>query len=307
MASSARRICFGITELDQGGAERALVQIVTRLDRDRWLPHVICLGGRGPLAEPLEQAGIGVTALNAKSSRNPLYLAALIKRFREALKSHESELLQTFLFHANIIGRFAAKTSGVKRVLSGIRVAERRSAWPLRLDRWTQSKVDKHVCVSQSVADFSIQRAGLDPSKIVVIPNGVDAEQFSNAAPFDLTQFGVGANSRVLLAVGRIDDQKDPLRLLTAFNQIASRFQDVELLYVGHGSMETQLRQQIQESDFSSRVHLAGWQPDIAGIMQASSALVLASLWEGMPNVVLEAAVVGFQWWLRTQKGSEKS
>ena len=179
MPSTPRRICFGITELDQGGAERALVQIVTRLDRAKWLPHVICLAQRGPLAATLEFEGIGVTCLNAKPSNNPLRLRSLVRQFRSALESHETELLQTFLFHANFVGRLAARGAGVKHVLSGIRVAEKRSRWPLRLDRWTQSRVDRHVCVSQAVADFSVRHAGLDPSKVVVIPNGVDADQFA--------------------------------------------------------------------------------------------------------------------------------
>jgi glycosyltransferase involved in cell wall biosynthesis len=293
MLSTPRRICFGITELDQGGAERALVQIVTRLDRARWSPHVICLAEPGPLVEPLEAAGIEVTCLDATPSKNPFRVWSLVKQFREILKSLQPELLQTFLFHANIVGRFAARTTSVKHVLSGIRVAEKRSKLPLRLDRWTQSRVDRHVCVSQAVADFSMQQGGLDRAKIVVIPNGVDVEQFSLAEPCDLTQFGVQRGSRVLLSVGRIDEQKDPLRLLEAFCEIAKQFADVELLYVGHGPLETQLREQIQRSDCSPRVHTIGWQPDIPGIMKSSNALVLASRWEGMPNVVLEAGAAG--------------
>ena len=97
-------------------------------------------------------------------------------------------------------------------------------------------------------------------------------------------------NSRVLLSVGRIDTQKDPLRVLAAFEQVAEQFSDVALLYVGNGDLETPLRNQIKQSKFAARVHLAGWQPDVAGIMAASSVLVSASRWEGMPNVILEAA-----------------
>ncbi|MBL4884175.1 MAG: hypothetical protein JKY95_06530, partial [Planctomycetaceae bacterium] len=53
-------ILFCITELDPGGAENALVQLVTRLDRDRWQPYVIALAGEGKLVKPLREAGIEV-------------------------------------------------------------------------------------------------------------------------------------------------------------------------------------------------------------------------------------------------------
>ena len=288
-----RRICFGITELDRGGAEAALVQIVTRLDRELWSPHVICLAERGPLAEPLEDNGIAVTCLDAKPSRNPIRVRSLVRQFRAALRTEQSELLQTFLFHANIVGRLAAKSTKVKRVLSGIRVAEKRSTFPLRIDKWTQGKVDRHVCVSEAVAQFSRETAGLDPAKIVVIPNGVDADRFANSPPADLAQFGVKPNSRVLLAVGRIDEQKDPLRVLDAFNRLATNFNDIELLFVGSGPLETELQERARQSEFSSRVHVAGWHADIPGLMKAATLLVLASKWEGMPNVVLEAGAAG--------------
>ena len=64
------RIAFCITELDPGGAESTLVQLVTRLDRTRWEPHVSCLAGEAPLVEPLQKAGIPVEMFGARSSRN---------------------------------------------------------------------------------------------------------------------------------------------------------------------------------------------------------------------------------------------
>ena len=63
-----RRIAFCITDLDPGGAERALVQIVTRLPRGEWSPKVFCLSGPGDMVGYLEVAGIPVECLGAKSA-----------------------------------------------------------------------------------------------------------------------------------------------------------------------------------------------------------------------------------------------
>ncbi|NQV23239.1 MAG: glycosyltransferase, partial [Rhodopirellula sp.] len=167
-----RRITFLITELDHGGAERALVRIATGLDRNLWEPQVVSLSDRGALAEPLEAVGIPVTSIGAGRVHSPIGLWRATIGLSRCLKTQQPALLQTFLFHANIAGRLAAKRAGVPVVVSGIRVAEKRGRWRLAVDRMTDRFVDRHVCVSRSVADFSIRESGLPPSKVMVIPNG---------------------------------------------------------------------------------------------------------------------------------------
>jgi glycosyltransferase involved in cell wall biosynthesis len=291
--SAPRRISFLITELDHGGAERALVRIVTGLDRSLWEPQVISLSDRGPLAEPLEAAGVPVTAIGAGRVRSPAGLWRATVGLTRCLKEQQPAVLQTFLFHANIAGRLAAKRAGVPAVVSGIRVAEKRGRWRLKVDHWTERFVDRHVCVSRSVADFSIRDSGLSPSKVVVIPNGVDVERFASAEPADLSVFDVPPDARIILSVGRLDEQKNPLGLLSSFAAIAEAQPLAHLLFVGHGPDEAALRAAIAESKLESRVHLAGWQADIPGIMRACDLFVLASNWEGMPNVLLEAGAAG--------------
>tara|TARA_R110002072_G_scaffold303142_1_gene495790 strand:+ start:48640 stop:49755 length:1116 start_codon:yes stop_codon:yes gene_type:complete len=291
--SASRRISFLITELDHGGAERALVRIASGLDRKLWKPHVISLSDRGPLAEPLEAAGIPVTAIGAGRVRSPAGIWRATVGLTRCLKEQQPAVLQTFLFHANIAGRLAAGRAGVPAVVSGIRVAEKRGRWRLNVDRWTESFVDRHVCVSRSVAEFSIRESRLSESKVVVIPNGVDVERFASAQPADLSAFGVPSDTRAILSVGRLDEQKNPLGLLKSFAEIAEAQPEVHLLYVGHGPEEAALRAAVSELKLESRVHLAGWQADVAGIMRACDLFVLASNWEGMPNVLLEAGAAG--------------
>mgnify|MGYP002631264637 CR=1 FL=1 len=288
-----RRISFLITELDHGGAERALVRIVTGLDRNLWDPRVISLSDRGPLTEPLEAAGIPVTAIGAGRVRSPEGLWRATAGLTTCLKEQQPAVLQTFLFHANIAGRFAARRARVPAVVSGIRVAEKRGRWRLKVDRWTDHLVSRHVCVSQSVADFSIRESGLSESKVIVIPNGVDVQRFATAEPADLSQFGIPKDAATILSVGRLDEQKNPLGLLHRFAAIAEQHSQAHLLFVGRGPDEASLGAEIVSRGLKSRVHLAGWQADVPGIMRACDLFVLASNWEGMPNVLLEAGAAG--------------
>lgn len=284
-----QRISFLITELDHGGAERALVRIATGLDRGRWEPRVISLSDRGPLADPLEQAGVPVTALGAGRVRSPRGIWRATVGLSRCLKEQQPAVLQTFLFHANIAGRLAARRARVPAVVSGIRVAEKRGRWRLLADRWTDGFVDRHVCVSQSVADFSVNKSGLPRSKVAVIPNGVEFQRFATAEPADLSQFKIPPTARTILSVGRLDPQKNPIGLLRSFSTIADSHRDAHLLYVGHGPLEATLKAAIAETGLGGRVHIAGWQADVPAIMRACDLFVLASNWEGMPNVLLEA------------------
>ena len=283
------RLAFCITDLDPGGAERALVQIVTRLDRARWEPMVFCLAGPGALVETLADAGIPVKCLGARRAWN----LSVVPQLARHLKGWRPALLQTFLFHANIAGRIAARGAGVRHVVCGIRVAERRSRARLWLDRATEWMVERHVCVSQDVADFSIREGRLTPEKVVVIPNGVDAARFASAEPADLTQFGIPPGTPTVLFVGRLDLQKGPDILLEAFVRIACREPAPHLLFVGAGPMADELQRSARQRRIDDQIHFAGWRPDIPELMRAATVLAVPSRWEGLPNVILEAMAAG--------------
>ncbi|WLD12368.1 glycosyltransferase [Planctellipticum variicoloris] len=284
------RIAFCITELDPGGAEWALVRLIEHLDRAEWEPRVDCLGPRAPLVAEFERLGVPVTCHNGTG------LGSSFRVYRQLARTWREwrpQIVQTSLFHANLLGRLAARRAGVPVVCSGLRVAERRNRWHGRLDRLTNFLVDRNVCVSRGVADWAEHEVGLLPAKTVVIPNGVDVERFAGAAPADLTGLGIPPGSRVILGIGRLDPQKSFDDLLTAFAGLAPRHNTAHLLIVGEGRLRGALEATRDTLALSDRIHLPGRQDDIPGLLAASEIFVLASRWEGMPNVVLEAMAAG--------------
>ena len=285
------RIALCITDLEVGGAEKALVELATRLDRDRFEPAVYCLGPRPSSLEnscvpPLEDAQIQVHCLGARGSWNFL---RTVGRLRQLLAEQPPDLVQTFLFHANILGRIAARRAGVRWVVSGIRVAERQRRWHLWLDRLTAGRVDRHVCVSRAVARFSAARAGLPEEKLVVIPNGIDLQKYPARLAADLRSCGVEPGHRVVSYVGRLDRQKGLRWLIRTAAVWLKRLPDCDLLLVGKGPERSKLERFCRGLGIARRVHFAGWRRDVPEILAASDLLVLPSKWEGMPNVVLEA------------------
>ena len=150
--------------------------LATRLERRRWRPAVFCLGGPGQLVEVIRQADIPCECLEV-NRRNPVQAIA---RLAVRLRRFKPQLVQSFMFHANLASRLAAPWAGWPWVLGGLRVAEHQKRWHLIVDRLTAPLSTGSVCVSRGVLRFSHEVAGLNPARLTVIPNGIDPR------PFDL-------------------------------------------------------------------------------------------------------------------------
>ncbi len=289
----AVRIAFVITELEVGGAERCLVNLATRIDRARFEPLVISLGtrpaaGRDALVTQLEEAHVPVRFLNRQSAWQIQTGFALLAR---VLLEYRPQIVQTFLFHANVLGAAAARRAGIVHTLAGIRVADPRR-WRAWMERWACRNAERFVCVSEGVAQHC-RALGYPAGKLAVVPNGDDYGRIVEARPIELAKLGLPAGQRAILFVGRLDRQKGLDELLANCPQVMAALPRHDLVVVGDGAQQTALKELAAARGIVERVHFAGWRADVPEILAASEMLVLPSRWEGMPNVVLEAMAAG--------------
>ncbi len=291
--SSPRPLALVITGLEPGGAERALTQLALRIDREKFQPAVFVLrsrpmGSQAELVKQLEAADISVEFLNAKYKwQFPAAVWQLSRRFR-ALKP---AIVQSFLFHANVVAAAAAKLSGVP-VVAGVRVAE-----PLRnrqrVERWISPLVKRFVCVSHSVAHFCERTCRMPREKLVIIPNGVDLAKFRDAMPADRAALGLPADRRLMICIGRLDHQKGHDWLLPLLPKIFQERPEYDLVLVGDGPLRQHLQAHAVQLGIASRVYFVGWRPQVPQLLKLADLLLLPSRWEGMPNVLLEAMAAG--------------
>ncbi|MBY0586991.1 glycosyltransferase [bacterium] len=282
-------IMLGITELNIGGAEKALVELACRLDKNRFRVEVVSLQESGRLAETLQQAGVPVGTLGMRSIWD---VPAARRRLWERLSQQKTDILVTFLFHANILGRWAARRAGVLHV-NGIRVAEEGSRWHLWADRWTARRGDRYVAVSQHAADRTSQ--AVPGSRVCTIPNGIDLTKIDQAHPIHMTSFGLTESDRVLLWMGRMEKQKDVMSALRRAAPLAPLFtaSRTKLVLVGDGPERAKGMAFAKDHGLCDIVRFVGWSDDPLGWHRRSSGLLITSRWEGMPNVVLEAMGAG--------------
>ena len=284
------KICHFITELDIGGVEKHLFELVKRIDKSRFLPVVGALSGRGKVGKWIEAAGVKVFYVEMEK---PWDLLSIL-RLKRILKREKVDILHTFLFHANVIGRLAGRLAGVKKTVSSTRIAERRPNLHCELLRLTRGLVDHELAVSEDVRHFMIERAGISPEKITVIPNGLDFELYRGAdRAASRRKLDIPPEAFVICFVGRLDEQKRPDVLLKAWAGIRDKVPAGRVIIVGDKPSKDPVVNLARKLGVEASVDFPGWREDALDFIVASDIFVLPSMGEGMSNVAMQALAVG--------------
>jgi glycosyltransferase involved in cell wall biosynthesis len=199
------------------------------------------------------------------------------------------------MFHANLLARLIRLVLPVHRVIGTLHsIAESaRDSGGLvhrdRLYRLTDSLADVTVAVAEAVAARHISARAVPRRKVRVIPNGIEVGRFrpDDAARARLRMELSAGKDFVWLAAGRLNWKKDYPTLLGAMQ----RLRDGVLWIAGGGPLESEL--QAQARGLGCRVRFLGVRDDVPALMNAADGLVLSSIVEGMPMVLLEAAASG--------------
>lgn len=278
-------VLYLVTELDVGGAERNLFELARRIDRARFRPVVAALKGGGAISGWLADAGIPVHDLGVRSRLD----LACVFRLAKLLRDEKVDVLHSFLFHANLIGRLAAAFARVPVVISSVRVAERERPWHVWLDGATSWLVDVETCVSDSVARFTHDRAGVPWRKLVTIRNGVDLSRFATTRSEARLRLNLDPEAPVIIFVGRLVWQKGADLIPRIVRRVLSRVPNARFLIVGAGPLKDEVERRCRRMASSSSVDFLGVRDDVPILLAAADVLILPSRWEGFANVILEA------------------
>ena len=283
-------VLYLINALCAGGAEKVVARTVTLLDRKRYDPIVCCLWKSGPVAEEIERKGVKVICLGARSR---LDLTVVPKLFR-LLKREEIHIIHSFLFHANMLGRIMGRLAGVPVILSSERTMEMEGKHRLLVNWLTSPLADKIITVSEAVREFASDNIGIAPDKLITIYNGVDLSEFApnpNREGIEEAkrELGIDPSRMVVGTVGHLEEEKGCEYLLRAAAQVSVQDGKVTFLLVGDGSQRARLENLAEDLSISSKVLFMGYRNDIPRILSVMDIFVLPSLYEGLPNALLEA------------------
>lgn len=290
-----------ISGLGQGGAETVLIRLVTHSTYEN---IVVSFGDEGVFGDKLREAGIVVHTLNMRPGKIGLKDLMALKRL---LKMLQPDIVQTWMYHADLFGGIVARMAGFTHIVWGIRNSgaslketSKINYYLARISAWLSRFIPQHIIVCGEQAAKIHANWGYQSDKMTVIQNGYNFEQWQPSQENRQQirqQLGLSENTPVLGFIARWNPLKDHLSLLKAFAIAKKTYPEVVLILVGKGlekNNETlmDLLNQYQLI-LGKDVLLLGMRNDVPQLMPALDIHVLSSIAEGFPNVVSESMACG--------------
>jgi len=276
------RIIHLTTDSAIGGTERMILQTACGLNKDRFESVVISLMPGGPLGEMCEKNNIPFFTPCFKSKTD---FGALI-RLVYYLRKNKGDILHTYLFHSNILGRIIGKLIGYKYIISSQRNVDLWRKWYHDyIDKMTSSLCS--VIVSNSIAGkkYLVEQAGIKEDKVVVIHNGLDVEKYP------VREKNIGILN--IINIASLTEKKGHKYLFDAISKLAQSGVDFKLYLIGKGKLENYLRYKSKELGLDDKIFFEGYSDNITSYLQNADIFVLPSLWEGLPVALMEAMACG--------------
>eukprot|EP00764_Aduncisulcus_paluster_P010949 gnl/Carplike_NY0171/3983_a5382_248.p1 GENE.gnl/Carplike_NY0171/3983_a5382_248~~gnl/Carplike_NY0171/3983_a5382_248.p1 ORF type:complete len:368 (-),score=17.44 gnl/Carplike_NY0171/3983_a5382_248:1014-2117(-) len=287
-----KKIIHIITGLRDGGAEGALYRLVSY---DSNMHYVISLTSRGKYYRLLKENGVQVVCLNIKGFFS---LIRAIVKLVSILKHENPAVVQTWMYHADLIGGAVARIFSNAKIVWGIRHSDHGDTTRhIRFLAFLSGKVsgwvpDKIVCCSEKAAQYH-QEIGYEVGKFIIIPNGYDFDKLkavSNAREVLLDELDLDSDVFLVGCVARLNEQKDHSNLFSALSKL--NYRNLVCILIGNGCEYSNfaLLAQLDKFGIRSQVKLLGARTDIPLLMSALDLHVLpSSHGEAFPNVVAEA------------------
>lgn len=302
--SNKIQILHLITDLNSGGAEMMLYKLLSNMNYSLFSNVVVSMTDKGFVGERIEALGIPVHALYMRRGvPDPLGMGKLLR----LLKEQRPHILQTWLYHADLLGLIAGKLARVPVV-----------AWNLRCSNMDMSQYSKmsasvvkllaklssfpHAIIVNSEAGKKYHESiGYSSKRWQIIPNGFDLETFhpDPEARIKLrNELGLGSDAILIGLIARFDPMKDHKNFLHAAGLLLKKYpkkDDIHFILVGRNidPNNSDLTNTISDLELNNQMHLLGERNDTPFVTAALDIACSSSYGEGFPNTIGEAMACG--------------
>ena len=296
-----KKIAHIITGLGVGGAETFLLRLIPELEKSGFQSVVIYLTGTGDYVDAYTKKGISVIPLGITS---PVQAVTGFWRLRAILKKEAPDIVQAWMYHANLLGGLAAKMLKIPSMFAVLqsnlspKVNKKLTTVMIRIGAKLSKLNSGAVLYDSDAARAAHEAVGFDSTKSIVIPNGVDPEKFmpDHVLRDEIrAELGITPDAIVIGHVARYDVQKDHRTFLQAVNQIRTRNASLNVIMVGDGVdwQNSDLTNELDRDEASQWLYLLGPRSDVARLYNGMDIFCSSSIGESCPNVVLEAMIMG--------------
>lgn len=289
------RIAYIIDNLGKGGTQTALIHLIQQLSQKNYQQQIYCLNNlvHQYNRKALLECGVEIKIVG----KLQLVTGLGLMRILYDCIHWKPTILFTVLFYSDIIGRLTAKMTHCPIIISSIRARNiYKNQFQLYLDRLTACWADKIIFNTRQAIPFAMKNEGIQQEQIIYIPNGVNVSLFTkNNTNYSKKrkELGISENSPVISSIGRLNPQKGFPYLLQAFQIVQTQFPHSILLIIGAGPLLKTLESLVEKMNLSDNVKFLGERTDIPELLSCTDIYVQSSLFEGMPNAVMEAMATG--------------
>jgi glycosyltransferase involved in cell wall biosynthesis len=284
------RLLLVVDSLEVGGAERHVVDLALALRRKGYGVEVAC-SVAGGLAEPLEEAGVPVRPLTrrlVKRRVSPAYARGIWR----LLKERRFDLVHAHIFASAVAAAIATRRTGLPLVITEHTEASWQTWWTRRVSRWAHRRARHAIAVSTPIQRRLIEKDGVPPDLVTLIPNAVipapdDPPDLSGVLPDGWLE------GPLVGVVARLQPEKGVATFLEAAVRLSKISPETRFLVAGDGPLREKLLELARRVGIEDRVRFLGYRTDARALIGLLDVLVVPSLTEGSPLIVLEAMAAG--------------
>lgn len=280
-----------VQNLDVGGLERVVINLMTGIDPARYRALLYTLGDGGALAEEVERRGFTVRRLAKRAGLDHRLFLRLAQQFR----SDGVRVVHSHNYSPLVYGSVAGRVAGVGRhvyTAHGAKTAGRRAT-----RRFQQlGLVDDVVFVSADARRVALAAGAVIDRRVHTIVNGIDVDEYTGDGATRArirAEFRIDHDAPVAGIVARLTPAKDHVNLFDAFVRLRETHPRARCVVVGGGELQADLERALRDRGIADRVLLVGPRHDVADVLAAFDVFVLSSSTEGLAVTLLEAMAAG--------------
>ena len=279
-----------------------LFKLLENIDRKKFDPYVISLISQGEIGPRIAKLGIPVYAMGMNTSG--LSVFPLVRLFK-TLRQIRPDIVQTWMYHADLLGGVVARLAGIEKVVWALRnsnlspdLTKNSTIQVVKICAAISTWLPIQILSCSKRAGEIHTELGYCRDKIKIIPNGFDLGSFqpnTESRESVRNELGLPCDAFLVGLMARYDSQKNHAGFITAAARIRRAMPHVHFVLAGTGVDETNeaLTKLIAEHDLKNHIHLLGQRSDMPRLMASLDILASSSFGEAFPNVLGEAMACG--------------
>ena len=291
------RITIALVWPKYDGGVTSVSDLLVGLDKSRFEVIFIYLSSDGAKNNHLEEAGYKVFYLSDIGRLNAFRFSILF-RLVKILKAHKVDILHCHAHKPTVYGTIAATLAGTPVIMAHVHGLGRTGNFKRKLTNlFLFRRIDRFLPVADAVKEDMVKSNWfLSPEKIEVLENSIEYSRFADISISKeeaRRMLGLSDDGFVFGTVGRLSPTKGQSYLIEAFAKVKQEIPSAQLVFIGCGPLEDELKEQARSTGTGDSVHFLGYRSDIPQALRSLDVFVLPSVAEGMPRTILEAMAAG--------------